>query len=344
MVRCVGGAGGEVGEERLVGHQRLLLTDPVDRVVGHVLGEVVALLRGAVGLDRHGAVVDGRGVLVRLAADEAVEVLEATAARGPGVERAHRARLPHRHLVALAELRGRVAVQLQRLGERRRRVRADRAVARRRGRDLRDPAHADRVVVATGEKSLAGRRAQGRRVEAVVLQPVVGEPLGGRRRAGPAERARGAEAAVVDEDDEDVRSALGRAQRLDRGKLGVRILGVVGDQPRAGPVWDRKAVARELVGHAPDRRWAPAQGQGCVLVGRGRPASARAAGNALQSRRAHSGRQFAEHPARVSARPLGAVAIALTLSSGRRGGKGAEHHRSARRGSGPSPPCRRART
>ena len=39
-----GGAGGVVDEERLVGHQRLLLADPVDRLVGHVLGEVVALL------------------------------------------------------------------------------------------------------------------------------------------------------------------------------------------------------------------------------------------------------------------------------------------------------------
>ena len=79
VVRRVRRAGREVDEERLVGHQRLLLADPVDRLVGHVLGEVVALLRRAVGLDRDGVAVDRRRVLVRLAADEAVEVLEAAA-------------------------------------------------------------------------------------------------------------------------------------------------------------------------------------------------------------------------------------------------------------------------
>ena len=77
VVRGVRRARRVVDEERLVGHQRLLLADPVDGVVGHVLGEVVALLGRPVGLDRHGVLVDRRRVLVRLAADEAVEVLEA---------------------------------------------------------------------------------------------------------------------------------------------------------------------------------------------------------------------------------------------------------------------------
>ena len=149
VVRRVRRAGGEVHEERLVRHQRLLLADPRDRPVGHVLGEVVALLGRPVGLDRGRALVDRRVVLVRLAADEAVEVLEPPAAARPGVERPDRARLPHRHLVALAELGGRVAVQLQRLRQRRAGVRPNRAVARRRRRDLGDPAHPDRVVVAS---------------------------------------------------------------------------------------------------------------------------------------------------------------------------------------------------
>ena len=51
VVRGVRGPGREVGEERLVGHQRLLLADPLDRAVGHVVGEVVALL-GACGRAR----------------------------------------------------------------------------------------------------------------------------------------------------------------------------------------------------------------------------------------------------------------------------------------------------
>src|SRR6186713_3630250 len=108
-MRSVRRARCEVHEERLVGHERLLLARPLDRLVGHVLGEVVALLRRLLRLYRRRALVDRRVVLVRLAADEAVEVLEAAAAARPGVERAHRARLPDRHLVALAELCGRIA-------------------------------------------------------------------------------------------------------------------------------------------------------------------------------------------------------------------------------------------
>ena len=76
-------AGREVDEERLVRHQRLLLADPADRLVGHVLGEVVALLRRRSRLDRRRALVERRVVLVGLAADEAVEVLEAAAAGRP---------------------------------------------------------------------------------------------------------------------------------------------------------------------------------------------------------------------------------------------------------------------
>ncbi len=70
---------GVVDEEGLVRGQRLLLADPLDCTVGHVLGEVVALLGGAIRLNRHRVPVDGRGVLVGLTTDEPVEVLEAVA-------------------------------------------------------------------------------------------------------------------------------------------------------------------------------------------------------------------------------------------------------------------------
>ena len=143
---------------------------------------MVALLGSRGRLDRRRAVVQRRVPLVVLAADEPVERLEPAAARRPRVERTHRRRLPHRHLVALAELRGRVPVQLQRHRQRRLRVRPQRAVARRRRRGLGDAAHADRVVVAAGEHRLARRRAQRGGVEAVVLQAARGESFGGRRR------------------------------------------------------------------------------------------------------------------------------------------------------------------
>ena len=76
------------------------------------------------------------------------------------------------------------------------------------GGELRDVAHADGVVVAAGEHRRPCRRAQGRRVEAVVAQAAVREPLEVRRLARPTEGARGAETGVVDQDDEDVRGAL----------------------------------------------------------------------------------------------------------------------------------------
>ena len=188
------GARREVHEERLVGHQRLLLAHPPDRLVRHVLGEVVALFRRLLRLDRRGALVDGRIPLVGLAADEAVEVLEPAAAGRPLIERPHRARLPDRHFVAFAELRGRVAIELERHGERRLVLRQHRGVAGSRGRDLADAAHVDRMMIPSGQQRLAGRRAERGRVEAVELEPVRGQPLGGRRVDRAAERARRGEA------------------------------------------------------------------------------------------------------------------------------------------------------
>ena len=60
VVRRVGGAGREVDEERLVGNERLLLADPVDRLVGHVLHEVIALFGRLLHFDRRGAFVERR--------------------------------------------------------------------------------------------------------------------------------------------------------------------------------------------------------------------------------------------------------------------------------------------
>ena len=76
----------------------------------------------------------------------------------------------------------------------------------------------------------ARRRAQRGRVEARVLEAVRGEPLSDRRGARPTERAGRAKADVVEQDDQDVRSARRRAQRLDRREGRVRVLRVIGRQ------------------------------------------------------------------------------------------------------------------
>ena len=209
-------------------------------MVGQVLGEVVALLGCLRRLDRSQPFVQRRVPLVVLAADEPVEVLEATAAGGPAVERTHRARLPDRDLVALPELCRRVAVQLERLRQRRHRVRSLGGVSGCRCRDLGDAAHPDRVMVTTGQQGGTCRGAQRGRVEAGVLDGVGGDRVEIRRVAWTAERRGRAEPDVVDEDDQDVRGAIRRPQRLDRRKADVGILGVVQDRAGIGLVGDRE--------------------------------------------------------------------------------------------------------
>ena len=243
VVRCVGGAGGVVDEERLVRGQGLLLPDPVDRLVGHVLGEVVPLLGRPGRFHGRRSLVDSRVVLVGLAADEPVEVVEAAPARGPGIERPDGAGLPRRYLVALAELRSRVAVQTQRLGHRRTRVRSHRVVTGRRGRQLRDDAHPHRVVVATGQQRGASRRAQRRGVEPVVLQTPGSQPLRRRRVAWATERTRGSEAHVVEQDDEHVRCSRRWPQRLDGREARFRVLRVERQRTGIRPVRDRECLA-----------------------------------------------------------------------------------------------------
>ena len=151
VVGGVGRSGCEVDEERLVRHQRLLLTDPLDGLVRHVLGEVVPVLGTAWGLDRHGVAVDRRVILVGLTPDETVEVLE-PGAGGPLTEWAHRAGLPDRDFVTLAKLSRGIAVQQHRLCQRSRAVGDDRVVPGCRSGHLGDAAKTHGVMVAPGEQ------------------------------------------------------------------------------------------------------------------------------------------------------------------------------------------------
>ena len=237
----------EVDEEGLVGQQRFLLARPGDGFVTQIFRQVITLGRRLRRFDRGRAFVQGRIPLIVLAADEPVEIFEPAAARRPCVERSRRAGLPNGDLVALAELRGRVAVELECRRQRRLGVRQHGVVARRCGRDLGDATHADRVMIAAGKQRLPRRRAQRSGVEARVLQAAFGELLEVRGLTRTAEDARCAVADVVDENDENIRRTLRRPQVADRRKLRVRILRVIGDQPRMLNVGNRQLRAGDVV-------------------------------------------------------------------------------------------------
>ena len=215
-------AGREVGEPGLARVLRPHPVDPLDRLVGHVVGEVVRLavlpLRYADG----GLVLgDHRVVLARFAAEEPPEVVEPPAVR-PAIERPRWSLLRVRGQVPLAERRGRVAVLLQDPRERRTVLRHQRAVARVSARELADLSESDRVMVPPGEHRRSRWGAEGGDVEPVVLQPAVGHPGQARRLDGSSERARCSEACVVDEHEQHIRRALGRLWRSDEVPIRLR--------------------------------------------------------------------------------------------------------------------------
>ena len=110
------GAGREVEEERLVGRDLFEVGDELDRLVGEIHGEVVALLRRLRRLDLM-VVEDQVGiVLVRVAAEKAVVAVEAAPER-PAVVRARGADLLGGRQVPFADAEGGVAVRQQHLGQ-----------------------------------------------------------------------------------------------------------------------------------------------------------------------------------------------------------------------------------
>ena len=203
VVRRMRRARREIHEERLVRRESLLELHPGDGLVGHVGHEVVArLVRGR---DPGQAVVEARVPLVGLAADEAVELVEARAGR-PAIGRPGGADLPRRRLVVLPEEARAVAVQPQHLRERRDLGRSRAGVAGKGRGDLGDAAHVVHVVVAAGEEGRPRGRAERRGVELVVAQAPARQLVRRRHAHGSAEGARHPEAHVVHQHD-DARSA-----------------------------------------------------------------------------------------------------------------------------------------
>jgi len=219
VVRRVSAARHVIHEERLLRIERVDPPHPVDGVVGHGGGEVPARLAD-IGVDGSGVAEQVRLPLARVAADEAVEIVEPHAGR-PLVERAGLARLERRRVVVLAEPGRAVAVLFQDLADRCR-IAADEAViAGIAGRLLGDHAEAHGMVVAAGDQRGARRRAQRGGMEIRVAQTVMRDTVEVRGRDDPAERAGRAEPDIVGHDQQDVGRTLGRrhARRPERLRL-----------------------------------------------------------------------------------------------------------------------------
>ena len=242
VVRGMARAGRVIEEERLLGGDRLGVTDEFQRLVGEVLGEVVALVRRARRVDGV-AVVDEVGIpLVRLGAEEAVEALEAAARRpvaprGREVHLGVRAQVPFADHVGVPALGAEDLLDLAVLG------RDHAAGVREADRRLGDAGHAVARVVAPGQQARARRRAERRRVELRVAQPVGHDAVDVRRGDRAAVAAQRGEPDVVEHDVDDARGPLGCARRLERRPVGHRVPDV--DVDRA---LERLGHAEPLIG------------------------------------------------------------------------------------------------
>ena len=212
LVGRVAGAGRVVEEERLVRCVDVGVLDELDRTVGEVDVEVVALVGRRRRADRMVVVGEVGKPLVGRAGHEPVEPLEAAPERPP-VERPSRGRLGRRGEVPLADGERVVAVLEQHLGQEAVLVADETVVSGESERGLGDRRQPDRVMVAPGQQRATRRRAQRGRMEVRVAQPAVGEAVERRRLAQPAVGGELPEAHVVPQHHDHVRRAGGGTLR-----------------------------------------------------------------------------------------------------------------------------------
>ena len=216
-MRRVCAPGRVVDEPRLFLVLGAHLVQPAHCLIGQVVRPVVLPGIGAL-RDADGRVVlrDQGVVLARLAAENAPEVIEAPGVR-PAVERPGGPLDVVRSHVPLAEPGGRVAVALKGPHKGSAVLRHARRIPRERAGQLPDRSEADGVVVAAGQQSGPGRRADRGHMEAVIREALLADARHRRRRDRAAERRRVAEACVVDQHEQHVRRAVRRRRRhVDR--------------------------------------------------------------------------------------------------------------------------------
>ena len=208
VMRRMGRPRDVIDEEGLFGREFLQLLHVLDRLVGHRSLQIPA----GIVLER----IDGRRVavqvrlpLTRVAADKAVEILEAHAVR-PLIERPGLARLERRRVVVLAEPRCRVAVRPQGGADGALVDRDDRIIARKPRRYFAHHPVSHRVMIPAGDESSARRRAECSRVKIGEAQPLRGDAIEGRSGDHAAKSGRRGEAYIVRHDEQHVGGALRR--------------------------------------------------------------------------------------------------------------------------------------
>ncbi len=199
----------------LGGVGRVLVAQHADGLVGKIFGQVIPVF-GAVGLLDEPVVLDQVGVpLVGLAADEAVEAVEALGQR-PLASGSAGADVFLGDVVILADPERAVAVVLQNLADGR--TLGGEAAGRtgEAGGALGDGGAPVLVVVPAGQEHRSGRRAQCRRVPLGVRQTVVGEALHRRHLDSAAIGRPCGQSGVVVQDHQNVRGTRRRLLELVR--------------------------------------------------------------------------------------------------------------------------------
>ena len=212
MMRRVVGAGAEPQVPRPRRVRGVMVAEHAQRFIRQILGEVIALFRAVRLVDELVVVDEIRIPLVGLAAEKAVEAIEALL-QGPLLPRRTRGDVLLRHVVILAEPERTPPVVLEDLRHRRALERNASVRAGESVRTLGNRRHAVQVMVASGQERGASRRAQRRRVPLRIAQAAIGQFLERRHVDAAAERRPRGQAGVVVQHEQDVRRALRRLRR-----------------------------------------------------------------------------------------------------------------------------------
>ena len=213
LVRCVRGARAEVSKERFLWGDLLGVGDEPDHAISQVGSEVITLFRSLRRRDLVVVVHEVRVVLARVAAHESVEALEAARER-PAIVRSRGAALLARREVPLADGEGVVSVRLEDLRKETVLERNEPVGARKTRRPFGDARHRVRVVITPRDDARATRRAERGRMHVAVAETVRREAVQVRRLDRRAVTTELPVARVVEHDEQDVRRARLRAQRL----------------------------------------------------------------------------------------------------------------------------------